>query len=805
MQIINFDADWLFTDLQTNDIKQLNLPHDATISTDRDPELRNYFLSAGFKGGKYSYTKTFTAPKEWADKTVIVRFDGVYNNATILLNGQALHTQAYGYVPFKVTLDGALVCGGENKLTVNIDTPETAHSRWYAGSGIYRPVSLYVGNKTHIDSYGLKITTLSHSPATIRVETTVCDGDNINPDIEITVYDNGKAICDATGQDVQITVPNAKLWSAETPYLYTVKAVLKSCGKVIDESVETFGIRTLSWSAEQGFLVNGKRTLLRGGCIHADNGVIGCVTNDVTERRRISILKSTGFNAIRSAHHPASRSLLKACDELGMYVMDEAFDTWYRMKQMKGDSLHFMRTYEDDVKAMVLNSRNHPCVVIYSIGNEIPEIGSLKAFNVAKRIVEIIKGLDDTRPLLTCPAMNTVRAYVKDTPYADVNEDEWIAQSEENKKKDFEHYIWVYTKALSNNPTKKVGEYPAECVEEDEQATNRLYAILDMAGYNYYTDKFEKLHELHPERLLVGTETRGNLIVNNWKLTKENNYIVGDFIWTLQDHLGEVNVSGINYPNGYGGRNYPWLTDGDGIVDLTGHILPSINRFKFAWGGHKGLYLASQPPLFNGDEPQFNSYSWTDTIDGWTYDGMDGHKTFIDVYTDAYEAEVLINGKSLGRKKPTEYFVKFPAVYESGEVVGIGYDANGKEIYRESMRTAGKETVLTVNANKTTLQASGEDFVYIDIAVTDNNGVVKSKPERIVKVDVTGAGVLQGLGSANPVNAEKFTTNNHTTYNGRLLAVVRSTTSVGQITVKIMSDGLTEKIIYLNSEKENTK
>ncbi len=797
MEHINFNSAWQFHDLQTGKTQILDLPHDATIGTQRNPNLRNYFLTAGYQGGQYEYKKKFFVPQDYSNKTIWLHFDGVYQNAHILLNGKELHLQEYGYVPFDVRLDG-LRFGCENEVCVFVDVPVEAHTRWYAGSGIYRPVTLCVAEKTHIPQYGVKITTISHSPAVICVSTTVEDGLAISPEVQVEIFDGEKKIAVGRGTKCEIEIPNAKLWTAETPHLYRAVVSLLHEGRTVESTEEQFGVRTLSWSAEKGFCVNGVRTLLRGGCIHADNGVIGCVTNDVTEERRVCVLKATGFNAVRSAHHPMSPSLLRACDKLGLYVMDEAWDTWYRMKQLNGDSKHFLKTYLQDTRAMVENDYNHPCVVMYSLGNEIPEIGSLKAYKIARNMIKLVKSIDGTRPLLVAAVLNTARAYLKDTPYYDTDEDEYLAQSEENAKKDWQHYIYVFTKALSNNPTKGIGVYPEECIAEDEHVTDRLFSELDMAGYNYYTDKFEVLHKLHPERLLVGTETRGNLIVRNWELIKNNPYAVGDFIWTLQDHLGETNVGGKVYANQqvaegpFGARSYPYLTNDDGVVDLNGLILPSIHKFRFAWGEYRGLYLASQPPVHEGNAPQFNSYNWTDTIESWTYEGCEGNKTFIDVYTDAYEAEALVNGKSLGRKRPEEFFAKFPAIYEAGEVVGIGYDEKGNELYRTVMQTAGKETKLTVSADKSELKANGEDFVYLDIAVTDRRGVVKALPERVVKVQVEGAGVLQGLGSANPVNAESFTGDTHTTYHGRLLAVVRSSTKQGEIDVKISSKNIEE-------------
>lgn len=801
MDKICINKNWFFHNLQTGETKFVNLPHDATISSDRDPNLQLYFLSAGFKGGRYEYIQNLLIDTQYSGKAMWLHFDGVYRNASIFVNGEKVWLQEYGYTQFDVRIEDYLHFGENNEIKVIIDTPCESHSRWYAGSGIYRSVYLCIAEKTHISPYGVKVTTINYSPAQIRVDTET-EGNDYDS-ISVEIFDGDNLINKAQGGSTEITVDNAKLWTSETPHLYTAKVTLVKNGQAVDIVEEKFGIRLLEWSAEKGFLVNGQRTLLKGGCIHADNGILGMVTNSVTEERRVKNLKKSGFNAIRSAHHPMSADLLAACDKYGMYVMDELYDTWYRMKQMSGDSLHFMRTFEDDTTAMINNDYNHPCVVMYSIGNEIPEIGSLKAVKVAKRITQIIKDIDKTRPLVMCPSMNTARAYVKDTPYMTVDEDEYMAQSEENKNADLQHYIWVYTKALSNNPTAKIGSYPQECIEEDEKVTNPIYSFLDMAGYNYYTDKFEKLHELHPERLLVATETRGNLIVNNWKLTKENNYIVGDFIWTLQDHIGETNVCGRKYADEptddkpFSNRAYPWILNDGGVIDLSGNILPAIHRYKFAWGGYKGLYLASQPPVHNGIAPDYNCYKWTDTIESWSYDGYEGKKTFIDVYSDAYEVEVFINGKSIGRQPPKDYFAKFPAVYEAGEVIGVGYDKYGKEIYRTVLKSAKSQTKLSVLPDKTVLKADGEDFSFIEISITDEDGIAKSLPNRAVTVKVTGAGELVGLGSANPLNTQKYTDDTHITYSGKLLAVIRSGVSAGNICVTVSSADLKEQTLEL--------
>lgn len=787
MKEFNFNGNW---QCDGNDV---TLPHDITISEDRNPDIRNYFLSAGFGGGKHTYTKDFKVPNDWRNKCVYVLFDGVYCNSEVLINGKSVCTHNYGYTPFYADIAPFLNYGKNNEIKVEINTPEDQHSRWYAGSGIYRDVKLIVADKTHILPYGIKITTLSHSPAEISVD---IDHTADAEKVEVIIYDGENEVAKSDGAHSKIKIENAKFWSAETPYLYKAKVKLYSNGKVCDEMEEIFGIRTLAWSADEGFLVNGKRTLLRGGCIHADNGIIGMVTNDATEERRVKNIKKTGFNAIRCAHNPASSALLRACDKYGLYVMDEAWDTWYRMKQVNGYSKYFEQTYLEETAAMVKNDYNHPSVVMYSIGNEIPEIGSLKAYNIAMNMLDTIKDIDKTRPVIVCGVMNTARHYIADMPYAEVDEDEFIAESEENKKKDWQHYVYVYTKALSNNPTKQIGAYPQDCIEADEKVTNRLYSKMDMAGYNYYSDKFEVLHSIHPERVLVGTETRGHLIVNNWKFIKEHPYAIGDFIWTLQDHIGEVNVCNLKYgyekfeDKPFANRQYPWLLNDGGVMDINGHILPLIHRYRMAWGDEKGIFIAAQPPVHNGFAPEYDSYKWTDSIESWSFEGCEGNNTFIDVYSDAYEVEVLVNGKSLGKKKPVEFFAKFPAVYESGTVTAKGYDRAGKLLYANALSSAGNETVLKIKADKSQIKAGTQDFVFLDITVEDGNGVVKCLPERDITIEVSGEGTLQGFGSANPINAEKFNSLTHKTYFGKLSAVIRSGQYTGKCKVKVSAEGL---------------
>ena len=801
-----FHQDWTFWRGRDGKKERVALPHDGMIATDRDPDQQNYFLLVGYHGDLYQYEKTFYVPGEYEGQCVYLEFEGVYCMTSVYVNDVLVKEKHYGFTAFDVEISRYLKYDAENVIRVTADIPYDGHNRWYTGGGIYRPVNLYVAPKDHIALYGVKVTTLDIDPARIAVDTQI-EGEG---EVRVTVYDGENPVAAGQGAHVEFEIPEAKLWSADTPHLYQAVVTLEKDGEVLDRAEETFGIRTISVSAETGLLVNGKREFLRGGCIHNDNGVIGVINNDATELRRAKNIKRAGFNAIRSAHHPMSRSLMKACDICGIYVMDEAFDYWYRPKMQNPYLNYFMDEFKEDVTAMVQDAYNHPSVIMYSIGNEIPEAGGVKGVRIGKEMVDVIHSIDRTRLTTLCPSVHWLREYLDGVPYLTVDEDEWMAQDEKNREADWKHYMGIFMGAAANIPDDEKGmEYPPTYIRMDEDATKNLYPYLDVAGYNYYEDRYDVLHELHPERPLLGTETRADRIVHTMEYARKHPYLIGDFIWTLQDHIGEANCSNVHYgelelqegkPAGMQGKDYPWYLNYGGVVDLLGDVLPSIHKFELAWGMKKGIFLASQPPIHDGIDPELSGYKWTDTVSGWTYEGCEGKKTFIDTYSDAYETEVFVNGKSIGRKRQEEYFAKFPCIYEPGEVVAVGYDEEGTELYRTTMATAGTETKITAVPDKTTLSAGGEDFSFINISITDAAGELKRLPERKVEITVEGCGTLQGFGSAAPINDAPFDRTAYTTYLGRLQAVVRSGEEKGDIVVTLRSEGLEDVVLHLSCE-----
>lgn len=782
MQRISFGDSWSFTRVATGETTTVDLPHDATISEPRDPDIRIGYLSAFYHGGKYKYEKHFPRPE---GEAVYLEFEGVYRSFEVLINGTKAEVLTNGYIPACIRIDEYLHAG-ENTVKVTVDTPYNDHSRWYQGSGIYRDVFLYAGGVRHIPPHSIKVRTLSHAPAVIEVTCPV-EG------VRYRVLDGEKEVAHGEGRRATIAIPDAKLWSDETPNLYTLRAELVENSTVLDAEEVRFGVRTLAWNSKEGFLVNGRRTLLRGGCIHADNGVLGMVTTRKTELRRAQMIKSAGFNAVRSAHHPMSPALLEACDEVGLYVMDEAFDMWYRMKTRNDFSSAFYTEYPRVLTAMAEKDFNHPSVVLYSIGNEIPEIGSKKGIRFGKEMIKLLKEQDGTRPILLCPSMRLARDFLYGTPYADVDEDEYL-QNLEHQREDFQHYVKVWTRGLKNELS--VFEYTDERREQDERATRELYGLLDIAGYNYYGEYYEDLHEVHPERVILGTETEGNKLSYHYEKMKALPYVIGDFVWTLQDHLGECNCCELHYGDASPEKDYPWVTNWCGKLDLIGDENITAHRYRMVWGREKGIVLAAQPPIHDGVPAQFNNDRETDAVMSWSFDGCEGNKTYIDIATDAPKAEALVNGRSLGVKEVKDFSARFFCTYEKGTVTARGLTEGGDVLYETSLVSAGEGERISLTPDTHTLLADGQDLAFVYITLTDGAGNRRAYPESILRVRVTGAGTLAGFGSAAYQSEHGFTEGVYETFGGRALAVIRSTHEAGLIILIVEGEQVKETIEF---------
>ncbi|SCP98857.1 glycoside hydrolase family 2 TIM barrel-domain containing protein [Anaerobium acetethylicum] len=767
MQKLSFNDNWMLNG------EVINLPHDAMIK-----EKRSKATSDGghgyFPGGIYTYSKSFMAPLEWEDKEILIEFEGVYRNATVHLNGKEIGKHAYGYTGFALPLTD-LILGEENLLTVVADNSKTPNSRWYTGSGIYRPVWLYIGRKDGIPYDGIKITTLSLSPATIQV---TVNAENA----KVEIYEGNTLLASALPGVIEL--PDAKLWSADEPNLYTCRV---SIGDDVVE--ETFGIREIKWSP-QGLLINSQEVLLRGGCVHHDHGILGAACYDESEWRRVRILKEAGFNAIRSSHNPCSRAMLEACDYYGMYVMDESFDMWYNRKTTYDYGLDFESQWKKDTAEMVRKDYNHPSVIFYSIGNEVAEPAEAKGLDYGKQQVNFIHYIDSTRPV-TCGLnlMIISRAAKGQGIYQDGTQKN---SKKENKAEDKAEdkatngsLAFNIMASIVGSSMNKAGNSP----KVDALASPMIDA-LDIAGYNYGSGRYPLEGKLHPKRMLIGSETFPQDIYKNWEQVKKYPYLFGDFMWTSWDYLGEAGLGCWSYAGGMPfNRPYPWILSGSGVIDITGKPDGSCRYTSTVWGLETAPRIAVKPVNHPGVRVSKSVWRGTNAIESWAWNNCVGNKAEIEVYSDSAYVELLLGEKSLGKKKVKECKAIYKIKYVPETLTAIAYSQNGNELGRRSLEPAtGALRLRMIPEN------SQSNIHYIPIEIVGENGIVESNADRLLNVSVSG-GTLLGFGSGNPCHEESYHTGSFTSYYGRSLAVVKTDDKASNgCTVSVTDGKLTSTI-----------
>ena len=738
----------VFNDQWSCNGKPVTLPHDAQISEKRSKDASNGGHGY-FPGGIYTYEKTFAAPAEWEGKDVLVEFEGVYKNATISLNGKKLCFHPYGYTGFFVELKD-LVYGAENTLTVVVDNSKLPNSRWYSGSGIYRPVWLHVCEKGGLRPECVKISTVSIDPAVVKIESPV----SVKADVDgIT----------GEGTSFELTIPNAKLWSDGTPFLYTAKI---TAGEG-DTMEIPFGIRQITWS-NKGLFINGKETLLRGGCIHHDSGILGTATYAESEERRVRILKENGFNAIRSSHNPASKALLDACDKLGMYVMDETFDMWYNRKNPHDYGCDFHDWWERDTTAMVERDFNHPSVILYSIGNEVAEPFEQKGIDAGRALVELCHKLDPSRPV-TCGTnlMIIGRAAKGQGIYQDGEQKTGGGEGKPEKEGQNASLMFNIMASFVGSGMNKGGNS-----KKVDALTTPFLDSLDIAGYNYGSGRYPLEEKAHPNRVVFGSETFPQDIWKNWQMVKKYPYLVGDFMWTSWDYLGEAGIGAWSYTGGMPfNRPYPWVLAGAGVIDILGVPDGSCKYASTVWGLEQNPVIAVRPVNHPGVRPSKSVWRGTNAILSWSWAGCEGNKAEVEVYSDQAQVELLLNGKSAGRKKVKECKAIFTVKYEPGTVTAVAYDASGHETGRSELVSASGPFGVAVRPEKTAVKPG--EIVYVPVNIEGANGLVESNADRKLTVTVEG-GELLAFGSANPCTEEQYHTGSFTTYYGRALAIVRT-------------------------------
>ena len=749
------------------------LPHDAMRTERRLSTSVGEGNIGWFEGGDYEYKKVFSVPAELDGQELILEFESVYHNAEVFLNGTKIAARPYGYTNFYVNLKPHLK-PGENELTVIARNADQPNSRWYPGTGIYRPVWLWAGRREHILLNGIRIRTLDIDPARIQVQvSTSCPGT-----VRLEIHDGASCVASSSfavetdGPTATVlTVPDAKLWSPKTPNLYTARVLFGD--DVVDE---TFGIRTLTWTPEKGIALNGKRTVIRGACIHHDNGILGACTYPEVEERRIRILQKAGYNAVRSAHNPASKYLLDACDKLGMLMMDEYVDCWYMHKTEHDYASYVNDWWQQDLKDMVEKDYNHPCVFMYSTGNEVAESAQPKGIALQQSFTNYLHSLDDTRPV-TC-GINIFFNFLSSIGLGVYSDDkakkqaEAAAKAAENaaakkpKKKPVGSEFFNTLAAKLGTDFMKFGASLPPC----DWKTKDAFAAMDIAGYNYGNWRYKKDSKKYPNRLILGSETLVGDAYDFWEIAKTTPQIVGDFVWAGWDYIGECGDSSPDFADYTSGNPEDRVRGGTNRIDMTGKEYAEADYTRVAFELEKGPKLAVFP-VYEKEKPTMTGWQLTRAMRSWSWPGCDGQETEVEVYARASAVELLVNGTSVGKKSPKAGRCIFRTAYHDGEITAVSYDASGLEIGRDTLHTAGKETVFHLEP-ETTQCAPGE-MVYFRIRITDGNGETKPMEKLTVTVSAEN-GELMGTANASCSYTGNFAGNVVPTYFGEAQAIVRA-------------------------------
>lgn len=787
MKAINFNAGWEWRHLEGADadgagsdgdagFTAVTLPHDAMIGEPRFAEAASGANAGWFDGRDYEYRTVFTPSASAAAKTTVLEFEGVYRNAEVWLNGTKIAFRPYGYTGFCVDLTGKLAGDQPNEIRVIARNSDQPNSRWYSGAGIYRPVTLWEGEATHIPLDGLRVRTLGIAPATVAISVESTGPGLLTIDIVEAFPTAGPARVvhsesrETTGTiEIEATLPDASLWSPDSPTLYLCRARLQS-GDQVDEAETTFGIRTLDWGHD-GFAVNGERVILQGACIHHDNGVLGARAYADAEERKIRIMKENGYNAVRSAHNPCSKAMLDACDRLGILMVDEYIDHWYTHKTEYDYVEHFDQWWRQDLQDMVRKDINHPSVIMYSTGNEVSETAEQRGIELTRAMTEHLHQLDPTRPV-TC-GINIFFNFLSSIGLG-VYSDKKSAREVKNatrrrKKKAVGSEFFNNMAGLLGANFMKRGATLRPC----DAKTRDAFAAMDVAGYNYGILRYERDLKKYPDRLILGSETFCSDAYRFRELAKKNPRLIGDFVWSGMDYLGEVGVGAWEYRD-YAPQfeGFGWLTAGSGRVDVTGKPLGEAFYTRVALEHSQGPFIAVRPVNHSGEKHSPSAWKMSDAIDSWSWNGCEGRTAEVEVYARAAAVELFVNGRSVGRRALTDDCIaRFRCAWQPGRVEAVAYDGDGQEIGRHALHSASSTTELRAEPEVAAV-APGR-LAYVRLRYTDETGIGKPLERGEVSVEVVG-GTLLGLGSAAPFNPAGYTGTSSGTYYGEALAVVQA-------------------------------
>lgn len=796
MQRIPMDADWgfaegmppaiftFFEDFQT----KVNLPHDYTVSQPPDRSCPEGDACGFMPGTIATYMKFIDIPDEWLDKRVYLELDGAFSNTEVNVNGHQIGMHPNGYVPWVYDLSQRIQAG-KNRITVFANNSLRRNTRWYMGTGIYRHAYLRVAPQIHLAANPIFLRTdcIDGNSATITAEVFAENHTNAEKKVyvkvllhrdrgrdraydgEVAAYGECAVLLPPNGKasgEMRIAVQNAAVWDLKNPSLYAVKTELCDEENVLDTDSTLFGIRTIGIDAKTGFRLNGKSIKLKGGCVHHDNGILGAASFYDSEYRRLKLHKDNGFNAVRMAHNPMSADMTEACDRLGILAIAEAFDVWNMQKSANDYHLFFADWWERDMTAFIERDRNHPSIIAWSIGNEIVERnGASGGAETSAALAKKVRALDGTRPVTAgMPSMFNGL----------LDMDAQTVAREITRWEEFQNGITPYTQSVWGKRTEEF------CMP------------LDFVGYNYLDMRYELDRDLFPSRVICGTESFADRIADIWEVVERNPHVIGDFVWTSWDYLGEAWIGMCVYGKFPDGESiYPARTANCACFDILGTQRPALAYHRIAWGSNETFIAVENPAVF-GISPQKTAWAWEDCENFWYYPGFENKPIAISVYTSADEAELYINGNLVAKERVGQQrknVAVFITEYVPGEVEAVSYKC-GKEVSRQKLVTPGAAEQIVLKADKTLLSCGGQSLAFIEVLLADKDGNVVPVSDVTLTAQVEGKATLQAFGSALHATEEVYTSGTFTAHNGRLLAVVRSGYETGKAKLTVSCDAL---------------
>ncbi len=694
-------------------------------------------------GGRGWYRKAFKVPKSWKGRRLELVFDGVYMDSRVWFNGALVAAQPYGYSSFRAELKNPR-WGAGNVVSVQVRN-DAFNSRWYSGSGIYRHVRLVAAAPLRIAHRGLSITTpqVHAAQATVQVAADILAPGAAQVLVKATAFGpDGRRVAAASAEalirgrgrvEQSLRVEQPALWSPEEPKLHSLLVQVYHGGRLVDAWSGHFGIRSIAFSAGSGFLLNGRKTLLKGGCVHHDQGILGASAFDASEERKVRLMKENGFNAIRTSHNPPSSAFLDACDRLGMLVIDESFDMWQGKTNTHDYHRHHARWWKRDIAAMILRDRNHPSVLMWSTGNEIAQKQKKSVQLLSRLQAAYVRRLDPSRPV---------------------------------------------TEALSGNDK----EWPGL----DEYAKSH-----EVCGYNYMQRWYVRDHGRAPERVMYQSESSSQEIFESCMAMQELPYVIGDFVWTGYDYIGEASIGWYSF-NWEKGENRLWTLAYCGDLDLLGHPRAQNLYRRTLWQSGPRVSAVVHSPFPTFGPRKLGNWGYQDAHAHWTWPGWEGRKLKVDLYTRCDKVVLLLNGRRIGSRKVgrgTKFMASFQVPYKPGALTALAYEG-GRLAARCRLDTAGEPAALRLRPERPSLKSGGQDLAFIQAEVVDAKGRRVPHATHRLRVEVAGAGSLAGFGSANPLNIESFQDSSHPAFEGRALLAIRSLKSRGAVAVTARAPGL---------------